>query len=151
MPQLPLLLFEFLSSSLPLQRIAKRGNMKLSSTVLLWPTWSGYAFQHHHRPIISIRHHAISSVAPFVPSRKFSSLQMAPLLDQDKISGEVDGDVISMSDCFAVIRIKDDSAVPPMIKNAAEQTEEERVELAQALFSAQPNLVQNPNGGVSGE
>ena len=73
------------------------------------------------------------------------------LLDQDKISGEVDGDVISMSDCFAVIRIKDDSAVPPMIKDAGEQTEEERVELAQALFSAQPNLVQNPNGGVSGE
>lgn len=79
---------------------------------------------------------------------------MAPLLDQDKIITEVDGEVILIGGCFAVIRVKDDSDVPPIIKNqntGGEETEEERVELEQALFSAQPDLVQNPNGGVCGE
>jgi hypothetical protein len=77
---------------------------------------------------------------------------MAPLLDQEKTITEVDGEVLSRTGCFAVIRVSDDSISPAKDTAAAaaggKEKEEDRVELAQALFTAQPGMVQNPNGGV---
>lgn len=80
---------------------------------------------------------------------------MSALLNEESLSSEIAGDVLSSNDKFAVIRVSDDSvgqaADLPAASAAAGEKEEDRVELAQALFSAQPDMVQNSNGGMIGE
>jgi hypothetical protein len=80
---------------------------------------------------------------------------MSSLLNQESLSNEIAGDVLSSNGKFAVIRVSDDSlgqaADLPAASAAAGEKEEGSVELAQALFSAQPDIVQNPNGGMIGE
>jgi hypothetical protein len=81
---------------------------------------------------------------------------MSSLLNQENLSTEIAGEILSSNDKFAVIRVSDDSLgqaanVTAAAAAAAVEKEEDRVELAQALFSAQSNMVQNPNGGLIGE
>lgn len=80
---------------------------------------------------------------------------MSSLLNQENLSTEIAGEILSSNDKFAVIRVSDDSlgqaANVTAAAAAAVEKEEDRVELAQALFSAQSNMVQNPNGGLIGE
>lgn len=79
---------------------------------------------------------------------------MAPLLDQTKaMAEEVDGEILSRNECFAVVRVSDVSSSSPeesVTGEGIEEKEEDRVELAQALFASK-SVVQNPNGGVIGE
>ena len=70
----------------------------------------------------------------------------------------MEAEILSKSDRFAVVRVRDDFGPPVAAALAAasspivgEETEEERVELARALFAAKPSVVHNPNGGVVGE
>lgn len=78
---------------------------------------------------------------------------MSSLLNQENLSTEIAGEILSSNDKFAVIRVSDDSLgqAANVTAAAAVEKEEDRVELAQALFSAQPNMVLNPNGGLIGE
>lgn len=66
---------------------------------------------------------------------------------------EVDGEIVSRNKCFAVVRVSDVSSAPGeevVTDEGEEEKEEDRVELAQALFASK-SVVQNPNGGVIGE
>ena len=80
---------------------------------------------------------------------------MGPLLDQEKMGTAVDGEIISSNEFYAVVRVSDDTVTEQAKGTSAaaaeEDTEEDRVELAQALFGSKPEMVQNPNGGLNGK
>ena len=78
---------------------------------------------------------------------------MSPILDQEHVKEAVDGEILSKNGCFAVVRVRDDSITKDTVaaSDGEKEKEEDRVELAKALFTAQPQMVQNMNGGVIGE
>eukprot|EP00804_Cyclotella_cryptica_P014713 CCRYP_020186-RA/>CCRYP_020186-RA protein AED:0.12 eAED:0.12 QI:108/1/1/1/1/1/3/2977/774 len=142
-------------------------NMKISSAALplLLPSWFGSAF-HLHPATADLPTRRLSTPAtasflhPARPlSRTFSSsLQMNSLLSQEKSSAsteEAEAEILSTTDRFAVVRVRDDLGPADAVAVAAAaspvvggETEEDRVELARALFAAKPGVLHNPNGGV---
>jgi hypothetical protein len=136
--------------------------MKISSAALplLAPMWLGAAFQSPSPRRLTT--YALAETVGFlhpVPNRAFSiALRMESITREKITSGGLEGEILFQSDMFAVVRARDDSdtVVPAAAAAAAaapteELKEEDRVELARALFASKPDMVQNPNGGVIGE